>query len=208
MFYIMHGRGSTHKDEWIPWLKSELESKDYEVDTPKMPFVNFPSPEKWAGTLDKLVDDNKSNNFVAFSLSTQTVLRYIASGKGNPNNIYLVAPFQEINYEAVYDKTISEIKVLRGFAKEFIAKISVKNSHKWCNTELPWDQLKDYQGKLHIIFSDNDHYVSQSQIDLFQSKLPDASYQIVENAGHFTKNDGYTKFPLLLDTIVNTTNRG
>lgn len=206
MIYIFHGRGSNPNRAWIPWLKSELEEKGHEVVTPQMPFTRFPSAKKWDDTLDNLVNGISNNNFIAYSLSSHSVLRYVASGKGEPENIFLVAPFQEIDYDTVYQETINMTKglPLPKFMKEGLAKLSVKNSHLWCDTQLPWDELKEYQDKLHLFFSDNDYYVRPKQIELFQSKLPDASYHLVEKAGHFATADGYTQFTLLLKTVVNT----
>jgi predicted alpha/beta hydrolase family esterase len=206
MIYIFHGRGSNPNRAWIPWLKSQLEEVGHEVKTPQMPFARFPSPKKWENTLDNLVNGNLNNNFIAYSLSSHTVLRYVASSKGNPENIFLVAPFQEIDYDTVYQETIKMTKgiPLPQFMKEGLAKLSKRNSHLWCDTQLPWEQLRDYQDKLHLFFSDNDYYVRPEQIDLFQSRLPNASYNIIENAGHFATADGYTQFPLLLKTVNDT----
>lgn len=204
MLYILHGRGSNPSRAWIPWLKSELELRDYQVIAPKLPSTRFPSPNKWELTLDNLVNSNSRNNYVAYSLSAQTVLRYVAKGKGNPENIFLVAPFQEVNYDRVYQETMSmaESIHLPNFISKELAKLAVRNSHKWCDNDLPWGGLKRYQDKLHLFFSDSDYYVSSNQIDLFQSKLPNASYHIEKNAGHFATADGYRQFPLLLNMIL------
>jgi predicted alpha/beta hydrolase family esterase len=205
MIYILHGRASSPRRAWRPWLKAELESRHYEVVAPQLPFAAFPSPKKWEKALESLVEGHESNTFIAHSLSTQTVLRYMASGKGTlSDNMFLVAPFQEVDYNEVYRETISmtDGKPLPKFMKKKLAELSVRNSHIWCDVELPWEQLKPYQDNLHFFFSKTDHYVQAGQIDLFKSKLPDASYHVEENAGHFNTAAGYTQFPLLLEVVV------
>ena len=210
MISIVHGKGSDSTKVWIPWLKAKLKSEGFKVNALNMPSKFKPKPKQWEKTLEKSLKQTKGNTYVGHSTGTQTILHHLPYSK-NPKSIFLVAPFQQINYETVYSEAIRLLKEAIPYGdenlRENLANKSVENSKLWCDIKLPWEELKQYQTKMHLFFSTNDYYVNPDQIDLFQKHLPDATYNIVKNAGHFTTTEGYKKFPLLLETMLKELNK-
>ena len=44
---ILHGTGTKADEFWYPWLKSELEKKNYDVWLPQLPNDDFPNLKEW-----------------------------------------------------------------------------------------------------------------------------------------------------------------
>ena len=75
--FIVHGWGAYPQDDWIPWLKGQLEDKGCEVYNPSMPDTEHPQIETWLSFLANLVGDVDENTyFVGHSIGCQTILRY------------------------------------------------------------------------------------------------------------------------------------
>src|SRR3990167_1054447 len=53
--FIVHGWGAYPQDDWIPWLKSQLEDKGCEVYNPSMPDTEHPKIETWVQLLPECV---------------------------------------------------------------------------------------------------------------------------------------------------------
>ncbi|MBI5357009.1 hypothetical protein HZB78_05395 [Candidatus Collierbacteria bacterium] len=45
--FIIHGWGGNPENDWIPWVKSQISNKGFEVIVPKMPDTNNPRIEPW-----------------------------------------------------------------------------------------------------------------------------------------------------------------
>ena len=205
MIQIFHGMGSNPDRAWIPWLKSQLESDGHSVSTPRLPNSKFPNKDEWDTTLNQVL--NETDIIVGYSLSSHNILNHIAKNK-TKGDIYLVAPFGNIDQNKVYDQTM---KMLSGsklptHIKHNYSSGTVKHLESWCEEPLPWEELRDVQERLHLIFSDYDSYTT-NQIALFESMLPNTDVHVVERAGHFTTNDGYKTFPHLYDCILNNLNK-
>jgi predicted alpha/beta hydrolase family esterase len=203
--YILHGRGSSPKKTFIPWLSDELGQRGYKSLAPKMPQPNFPRFKEWYNALDRLiVDEGQPRTLVGHSAASHIILHYTADMQISTEGIYLVAPFQELNLAGIYKKTEDALqnKPLPGFIKSAIRQLSVINSKSWCRRELPWDRIKDYQSVLHLYFSEDDYIVPKSQIDVFYKNLPLADIVVEKDKGHFDTASSTTHYNRLLEDIL------
>lgn len=44
---ILHGAGNDSQGNWFPWLKIQLQRKDYTVWVPNLPDFDHPNIKKW-----------------------------------------------------------------------------------------------------------------------------------------------------------------
>lgn len=52
---IVHRWGGSPESDFLPWLKKELEKREYEVSAPKMPDTDYPKIEAWVEKLNQKV---------------------------------------------------------------------------------------------------------------------------------------------------------
>ena len=76
--FIVHGWGGNPKEGWFPWLRNELEKRNFEVSVPEMPDTNHPLIGSWVRTLAEVVGTPDSETyFVGHSIGCQTIFRYL-----------------------------------------------------------------------------------------------------------------------------------
>lgn len=55
--FIIHGWDGNPDKDWLPWARSEIEKKGYEVTAPLMPDTEAPKIIPWVDTLKNLVGE-------------------------------------------------------------------------------------------------------------------------------------------------------
>jgi predicted alpha/beta hydrolase family esterase len=178
--FIIHGTEGYPEENWFPWLKQELEKKNYKVFVPQ-----FPSPPKvpakiaeWFDVLKKYEQHiNEDTILIGHSLGGIFTLRILERLKhpikaacfaGTPIGVRPI-----LNYER--DNSFS------GFSFDW--KSIIKKAHHFL-----------------VFQSDNDPYVSLGNGEELAKNLY-VKLNFVPNAGHFNAKAGYTKFDLLLEKL-------
>ena len=147
---------------WYPWLKNELEKRDFRVSVPAFPDTDNPKQDQWVDFLKKEAGSPDKNLYlVGHSIGSAAIMRYLEDLKEweRVGGVLFVAGFTENpGYKEV---------------QSFFGK--------------PFDFGKIKQGALHFaaIFSDNDPHVDLKFADIFKEKLG-AESQILHNMGHFS----------------------
>ncbi|MBW3018843.1 alpha/beta hydrolase, partial [Candidatus Woesearchaeota archaeon] len=59
--FVIHGWDEHPEDGWLPWLKTRLEQKGFEVHIPQMPNTETPKIEEWVPFLAELVGASDEN---------------------------------------------------------------------------------------------------------------------------------------------------
>ncbi len=90
------------------------------------------------------------------------------------------------------------LRYLETKEEEIIAK-------PWEETPINFDKIKT-KAKFVVILSDNDEVVDISNADVFEKKLG-AEVIIQKGKGHFNKSDGVTKVPIVLEKILEISNK-
>lgn len=177
---IIHGWGGTPNEGWLPWLKTELESRGWEVIAPQMPNANKPQLEEWLEKLDEVVGEPDQNTyFVGHSLGCYTFLKYIERLK----------PEQKIGGGVM----------VAGFAGNLKHNIHVLQ--KYYETGLNYDKIKLHSGKYIAIASERDDYVHIQSLDEFAEHLG-AITVVNNNWEHFSGSEGITELPDALTAIL------
>ncbi len=184
--FIIHGWSSSPYSGWIPWLKSELEQKGFEVYAPYMPEPDIPDIQEWTHLLEMGVGKpDKETFFVGHSIGCQTILRYLQHLKGNQQTggAVLVAPWVHLNLAAYEDQE------------------DVETAKEWIETPIDWTNITRHTKKFSAIFSDNDPFVPIADSKIFQDKLG-ADITIENNKGHIDQESGIVKLQRILSELL------
>jgi len=185
--FIIHGWEGYPEEGWFPWLKRELEKKEFEVFVPQMPDAANPRIENWVPAVTKMVGKpDKDTYFVGHSMGCQTIARYLESlpEKIKVGGVVFVAGF---------------FKRLSGLDDD--PETQLVRSH-WLDTPLNLEKVKEHLGKSVAIFSDNDPWVPLDNQEDFRDKL--GSKIIVQHQmGHFSgPSDNVTELPIVLEELL------
>ena len=148
--FIIHGADGHPKENWFPWLKSELEKQRYQVFTPKFPTPKNQTLKNWLKVFErykKYVD--KNTIFIGHSIGATFLLSVIERLDKKIKTAYLVSGFIDLLGNPVFDK----------INKTFIEK------------ELDWKKIKNNCQKFYIFHSDNDPYVPLEEAQKLAKKL-------------------------------------
>lgn len=177
--FIIHGAYGNPDENWIPWLKVELEKLGNRVFVPKFPTPENQSLDSWKNVFseyEKYLD--KNSIVVGHSLGPAFLLN-VLSGLNEPIKAsFFVAGFISLLGNPTFDM-INKTFIDRSF---------------------DWQTIKQNCANFYLYHSDNDPYVPISEAEKLSEKLIVASV-LVKGAGHFNKKAGFDKFDLLLDNI-------
>lgn len=180
--YIIHGWGADSTSDWIPWLKKELENKDFEVFTPDMPDTDEPTIEGWLNKMKKdLPSPDENCILIGHSIGCQAIMRYLENlENGKVAKVILVAPW-------------FNLKGLEGDEEWLIAK-------PWLETLINFEKIKNSAKEIIALFSDNDPFVPIEDEKLFKERLGAQTF-IFKNRGHLNAEDGTIALPEILEFI-------
>ncbi len=175
---IFHGTSCTPNSYWIPWLKSELEKKGYEVYAPQLPEADIPTLKNW---LPLVLSNGKYNSetvIIGHSAGAPLTLAVLENLKSPVAKVILVAGYARPKGEEMAEEPILQ-------------------------KEYDWEKIKNNAKEFFFINSDNDPWGCN---DIEGRYLYDhlGGTQIIKNEGHFgsdTFKQPYKQFPLLLKLI-------
>jgi hypothetical protein len=175
---IIHGAYGNPEENWFPYLKKELESLGHNVYIPKFPTPDDQSLDSWIKVFE---------NYSSY-LNDETIL--IGHSLG---------PAFILN---VLEKSHTKIKVaffISGFTGLLNHDID-KINHTFTDKNFNWNKIKNNCSKFYLINSDNDPYVPLIKGSNLAEKL-DATFIVLQNAGHINSAAGFDTFPLLLELV-------
>ena len=176
--FLFHGTGGHSKENWLPWMKKELEDRGYETVIPDFPDADSPHPDKWYPIIDALVPEVESDSIlIGHSLGGAVALRFL-------ERIHVT-----LNVAAIVSPTlgIMPIKYIEG-------------DHPFLEGGFNWNTIRRRAEHFVVFHSDNDPYVCMANGAKAAEKLG-VELSFVANAGHFNAAAGYTEFPELLSKL-------
>lgn len=176
--FIIHGAHGSPNENWIPWLKDKLGNKGWNVVV-----LVFPTPEaqnlaSWLEVIEPYLNkiDNKSI-LIGHSIGATFILHILERLSTPVKASYLVSGFLGPLGNPEFDQ------INQTFMKNF-----------------DWKTIKSNSEKFYVYHSDNDPYVPTEKAEELSKSLG-TNVTMVENAGHFNTDSGYTKFERLLNDI-------
>lgn len=175
---------------WIPWLKKELEKeggprrssggRGRHVIVP-----NFATPRgqilgNWLKEFAKYRDQvHEGSILVGHSLGATFLLTLAEKSHSPTLTLFLVSGFTGKLGIEKFDK---------------INKTFAERKFNWKKIALP-------SRLFHVIHGDNDPYVPMEKAEEIAKNLG-VEVEVIKNGGHLNKEAGFTKFPYLLDKII------
>lgn len=178
---ILHGTENTSQGNWFPWLKGELEKRDYAVWCPDLPKADHPDLKRYSnyifGNNDWYFD--KNSIIVGHSSGGVAALKLL----------------QQLPKGVIIDRCIT--------AGAFI------NTHGWENIKglfaepFDFEVIKSHARNFIIFHSDDDPYVPLEDGKMLSNAL-NGELIIMQGQGHFNLEKGpqYKRFPELLEKIL------
>lgn len=176
-FLIIHGSGGNPQESWFPWLKQKLEADGHRVFIPQFP--NTPETqtvENWMEVIESYPIDNQTIA-IGHSLGVAFLLNLLERRKFAAS--YLVAGFTGL-LNNQFDPAIQNI----------------------ANRDFDWEAIRSNCPEFYIYYSDDDPYVKPEKAFALGEKLGIEPI-LVEGAGHFNTESGFTEFEELYKKILN-----
>ena len=176
-YIVLHGSFGSKDGNWFPWLKQELEKKNYEVTGPQMPVgVGNQNYDNWSLEFNKL-KINEETIIIAHSIGPIFVCKYLINNKIKVKKLIFVCGFN--NYLGI-DSDFDAVN-----EPMFIDNL---------------EEIKKYCDEIICYYSDNDPYVSFDVEKSFADSISTKQY-VIENGGHINEERGYTKFEEILEVL-------
>ncbi len=176
--FIIHSAEGTPQENWIPWLKSELENLSYKVIAPQFPTPEGQSLENWLKVFREYENEfNSETIIVAHSIGVAFALRILEHIKVKIGATFLIAGF------------------IRGAGDEYD-----QMNKTFYNEPFDWEKIKSNGGGFFCFASDNDPNVPIDQTEEVATGVG-SEIILVKGAGHFNAQAGYTQFSQLLEKI-------
>ncbi len=183
---MIHGWEGNPENNWFPWLKSNLESRGFEVMVPEMPGTDMPVKAIWLKTMQELVKNPDENTYlVGHSMGCQAIQRYLENLEGDIKigGAILVAGW--INDPMWDDRTEEEAKVV----------------HDWFDVPKDYEKIKKHCNKFISIFSSDDPFILKTNWEESE-KILGAKVIIIENKSHFDDDAGIKELPEALEAVL------
>ena len=170
---------------WYPWVKENLERKDFQVFVPKMPETEMPKLDKWLRATKEIVGKPDKNTYlIGHSLGNITIFRYLESLKNN--------------------EKIGGTVLVAGFTDN----LGYKEISSFFKKPVDFKKIKNHCDKFIAIHSDNDPYVDLKYADIFKEKLG-ARIIIKHDKGHFSgpieNKKSCVELPDVVEAIIEIT---
>lgn len=162
---LMHGKDTTPKGKWYPWLTKELGKRDIKIIAPELPNPDDPIMDEWLAELDKSFPD-ENTILIGHSRGGVAIMRWlekIPEGK-KVKKIILVGT----NSGLLKDKPIP----------------SESNFGFYTEAGYDFEEIKKHCDNFVVIHSEDDEWVPFSAAEKNVKGL-DAKFLRFKDKGHF-----------------------
>lgn len=183
---IVHGWDATSQSNWIPWLKKELEKRNFKVIAPDMPITRFPIIPLWINKIRSIIKNpDKDTYFIGHSIGCQAILRYIQKlpEKTKLGGALFVAGWFNLDN---LDKEDWRVKYV---------------AMPWTKSKINFSKIKSKLKKINVLISTDEPYgYVKENTNTFRTKLK-ANVTIKNKLEHFCE----PKMPIILNKFLQLT---
>lgn len=189
--FIIHGYLGYPEEAWLPWLKTMLEKRGYQVFLPAMPHPDRPAIAEWIDFIGKLVGEPDAGTvMVAHSLGCEAVLLYLealgATAKSVGRTVLVAGRFPTGMPIEEAETRIEGDEILK----------------PWLTAKADPKRVRMAAGKCTVILSDDDPYVPIDDARAsFQGNLA-VEIVIEHGKGHFNEDDNITELTSALNAVI------
>ena len=177
--FIFHCWGGKARDCWRGHLADELRKKDVEVVAPDFPNSMNPQLKEWLAEVRKNVP----------KFNSEWVL--VSHSLGGPAILRLLETFTP-------DEKVKAVFLVAAFAND----LGIPEISNFVDKGFNWEKIRKGADKFTVINSDNDPFIELSEGKRIANLL--GAELIVENgAGHINEGAGFTKYPRILELVLN-----
>jgi predicted alpha/beta hydrolase family esterase len=184
--FIIHGAYGHPEENWIPWLKAELEKNNYEVHVPTFPTPENQNLKSWREVFqpyEKLL--NESSILIGHSIGVAFILDTLERISISIKASFLISGF------------------IGPFEGEWANPDFDLINQTFTEKKFDWETIKRNCRNFYIYHSDNDPYVPMYKAEEIAAHL-NTKVIVIQNAGHFNEKAGYLTFEELLNNIKST----
>lgn len=179
---ILHGTGSTHANNWFPWVKSELEKLGHTVWVPDLPGADHPNVKRYNEFLLSQGWDFQDNLIIGHSSGSVEILGLLQAlpEETKINTAILVGSFTEVLTDE------PDWEQLRGLFEE----------------PFDYEKIKQQAKQFIFIHSDNDPYCPLEQAKDLHAKIG-GEFILLPGQQHFSSHldPKYSQFPELVEIV-------
>jgi predicted alpha/beta hydrolase family esterase len=169
---ILHGWGGSDHPHWQSELASEIAKNYGTVSIPLLDNCHFPSKNRWLKQVKKLLEEFKPDTVVCHSLANTLWFWLCEENIETVERLFMVSP-PSLNTTEATIKTFFPCPIPQNVcAKE-----------------------------VHLIVSDNDPWIKLDEAEKM-AKAINATYTVIENAGHINADSGYGKWERIENLIL------
>jgi len=188
--FIIHGWGGNPNEEWLVWVKNNLDKSLFEVIIPEMPDTWHPKISEWINKLREVVKESDGNTyFVGHSIGCQTVMRYLEQLPENQKvgGVIFVAGWFNLTDETWDEEYTKDI------------------ADEWLNTPIDFEKVKQHTNNFVLINSDDDPYVPLDDAELFRSNFG-SKVIMLKGKGHISGGEGVVELPIVIEELSGMVN--
>lgn len=185
-YFVIHGFMGSNIENWFPWLKQNIDSKERCCIIPQFPIeLSKHNYNEWKKLLDVYYKDfnmiNSSSVLIGHSTGSICALKYVLENEIKIDKLILISGFN--NYYAPDENDIHNIIN----PTYFVDDNKIKEINKYVN-------------EIICIYGNPDPYISQDVFHHLANTL-NAKEVIIKNGGHLNEESGYKEFKELLEYI-------
>ena len=182
---IIHGAYGNPNENWIPWLKTELEKFGYEVAIPTFPTPENQSLENWLDVVSPHLE----------KLDSESVLAGHSIGA-----VFLLSVLEKLN------EPVKATVFASGFLHDLGNDDFDTVNRSFYEKDFDWQKVRQNTRKVFVFHGDNDPYVPLKEAESLAEKLG-VKVQTIKNGGHLNESAGFVEFPTMLEATVAFDNR-
>lgn len=193
---FFHAFDSDNQGAYQPWLAKNLVKEGIRVVAPNLPDPQLPEIGAWVDTLQAVVDNSALENSVVTgrSLGAWSALKFAESNK--VRKLILVCPTTPVELA----NEAAETAVSAVDASSWQKIVDFVGGDKG---NVDFAKIKANVAEVVVYLSTNDSYIPAAETEaFFRERLPQSRIINIREAGHFRADEGFSKFPQLLEEVM------